>query len=119
VPPARIYDTRSGTGSARGPLPPNSWVEVVVAGPAGVPTMGVDVPPKAVLINVTVTNPTQYSYFAVDPVGAAVGASDLNFAPAQTVANLVVAQVGPDGRVRVYNSAGTADLIVDVYGWFS
>jgi murein DD-endopeptidase MepM/ murein hydrolase activator NlpD len=119
LPPARIYDTRDGTGQARGPLRPNSWVEVGVTGLAGVPAMSADPPPRAVLLNLTVSNPSQTSFFSVDPVGGAIRTSDLNFAFGQTRANLVVAPVGADGRVRLFNAAGTAEAIIDLLGWFS
>jgi hypothetical protein len=119
LPPARIYDTRDGTGQARGALGPNTWVEVAVTAVAGVPARSADPAPRAVLINLTVTNPSQTSFFSVDPAGGTIRASDLNFAPGQTRANLVVAPVGIDGRVRLYNAEGTAHAVIDLLGWFS
>jgi hypothetical protein len=86
---------------------------------AGVPARSADPAPRAVLINLTVTNPSQTSFFSVDPAGGTIRASDLNFAPGQTRANLVVAQVGIDGRVRLYNAEGTAHAVIDLLGWFS
>jgi hypothetical protein len=44
-------------------------------------------------------------------------ASNLNWSPGATVANLVVVPVGPDGRVAVYNNSGEVDVIVDVVGY--
>jgi hypothetical protein len=35
------------------------------------------------------------------------------------VPNLVMAKVGADGKVAVYNDAGSAHLIFDVVGWYS
>ena len=35
----------------------------------------------------------------------------------QTVPNLVVAKAGADGKVAVYNNAGSAHVILDVVGW--
>ncbi len=44
--------------------------------------------------------------------------SNLNFLAQQSVPNLVVAQIGSDGVVDFYNgSAGTVQLIVDVFGY--
>ena len=45
-------------------------------------------------------------------------ASNLNFAPGQTVPNLVVVPVGTDGKIKIYNgSFGAVDLLVDVAGY--
>src|SRR5439155_898236 len=45
-------------------------------------------------------------------------ASNLNFVAGQTVPNLVVAKVGDNGQVTIFNAAGTTNVIVDVSGWF-
>ena len=43
-----------------------------------------------------------------------------NFTPGSTVANLVVAQVGADGKVQVYTgSPGTTHFVVDVAGYYT
>ena len=47
------------------------------------------------------------------------GTSDLNFSAGPTVANIVVVQVGSDGMIDIFNSAGNEDAIVDVYGYYS
>jgi hypothetical protein len=73
-----------------------------------------------VLLNVTVTSPTAGSFVTVYPSGQSQPAtSDLNVTPGVTVTNLVVAAVGADGKVVVYNYAGSAQLIVDVEGWYN
>ena len=44
--------------------------------------------------------------------------SNLNWDRAgQTVANLVYTGLGPDGTVLLYNNAGNASVIVDVFGY--
>jgi hypothetical protein len=45
-------------------------------------------------------------------------ASNLNLGPGQTAANLVVAKVGANGRVSIYNARGHTDVVVDVAGWY-
>jgi hypothetical protein len=45
-------------------------------------------------------------------------ASNLNWVPGQTVPNLVVVKLGPDGKVILFNSGGNVDVIVDVVGWY-
>ena len=75
---------------------------------------------SAVVVNVTVTQPTSPGYLTVYPNGAARPlASNLNFSAGQTVPNLVVAKVGADGKVAVYNNAGSTHVILDVVGWYS
>jgi len=49
---------------------------------------------------------------------AAPGTSDLNWPPGGTVSNLVLARLGPDGRITLLNGAGIAHVIVDVFGWY-
>ncbi|MDP8993095.1 MAG: hypothetical protein M3N31_08620, partial [Actinomycetota bacterium] len=73
---------------------------------------------SAVVVNVTVTQPTMYSFASVTPNGGNAS-SNLNFVPGQDVPNLVVVAVGSDGNVRAYNNAGSTHVIFDVVGWFS
>ncbi len=35
-----------------------------------------------------------------------------------TIANLVVAKVGTDGKVRLFNNSGRVHLVADVTGYF-
>ena len=86
-------------------------------GHGGVPASGV----SAVVLNVTVTQPKAAGYITVYPDGATRPlASNLNFVAGQTVPNLVVAPVGADGKVDLYNgSSGTVELVADVSGYFS
>jgi len=35
------------------------------------------------------------------------------------VPNMVIAEVGVDGKVAFLNSAGSTPVVVDVVGWFS
>jgi hypothetical protein len=113
--PARIMDTRSNLG-ASGPVAPGGTVSLAVIGQGGVPTTAV----SAVVLNVTVTDTTAPGYLTVYPDGVATPlASNLNFVPGQTVPNLVIAPVGADGKVDLYNgSGGTVQLVADVSGYF-
>lgn len=43
--------------------------------------------------------------------------SSLNWSPGETVANLVTVPVGVDGKVDVFNQAGTVEVIADVVGF--
>ncbi|MFI1459050.1 hypothetical protein [Streptomyces roseus] len=113
--PVRLLDTRDGTGARAGAVGPGDVVHLQVTGTAGVPAQGV----TAVVLNVTVTNPTEASHLIVHPHGIArPGVSNLNYTPGQTVANLVVVPV-VDGRVTFYNNSGSADVIADLNGYFT
>ena len=78
----------------------------------------------AVVVNVTVANPTQAGHATIFPKGTRPGDSSVvNFAAGQTVANSAILRPGVDGKVTVHLTTpaanGTADFIVDVSGWFS
>jgi hypothetical protein len=121
VTPVRILDTRSGIGGFSSSVGPGGTIVVTVAGWGGVPLMTSTspVPPTAVVLNVTVTNPTMASYLTLFPDGAArPTTSDLNFLAGQTIPNLVVVRVGANGKVDIFNAAGNADVIADVVGWY-
>lgn len=117
--PARIADTRQGTGVRQGTVPPKGTLRVPVAGIGNVPAADSSAPPAAVVANITVTQPTNDSYLTAYPSGAERPlASDLNFAARQTVANHAVVALGEDGSFDLYNAAGDAHVVVDILGYF-
>lgn len=123
--PARILDTRDGTGTGGStrPLGAGQPLTLQVAGslrhdgvPSGVPPAGV----SAVVLNVTITNPSAAGYLTVYPADASRPvASNLNFVPGQTVPNRVVVKLSRTGQVTIYNPAGNVHVIADVNGWFT
>ena len=114
--PARLMDTRKATG-ASGPVRAGHSVSLPILGHGTVPPHGVG----AVVLNVTVTQPTGPGFLTVSPDGVLrPGTSNLNFSASETVPNLVIVAVGPDGKVDFYNgSAGTVQILADVSGWFA
>ncbi|MGB3411661.1 MAG: hypothetical protein WBA45_10715 [Microthrixaceae bacterium] len=116
VTPARIFDTRP-SGVTQDGLFANTGKfagsrDVQVTGRGGVPTGA-----GAVVVNLTVTNPTHVGYTTVFPTGTTrPNASNLNFVAGATVANAVVAKLSATGSLTIYNMA-VADVIVDVSGW--
>jgi hypothetical protein len=121
VTPVRILDTRSGIGGFSSPVGPAGTIALTVSGWGGVPLMTSTspIPPTAVVLNVTVTNPSAGGYLTLFPDGAPQPTtSDLNFMAGQTIPNLVVVRVGPNGKLDIFNAAGTTDLIADVVGWY-
>jgi hypothetical protein len=113
--PSRILDTRFGNGAPVAKVGPKSSIELQVTGRGGVPAAGV----SAVVMNVTVTEPTLGSHLTVWPAGTARPlASNLNYVGRQTVPNLVVAKVGSGGKVSLFNNSGHTHLIADVVGYY-
>ena len=127
VAPSRLCDTRFGNsndpGCGKAPVSagPAGVLNIQVAGKAGIPSMSSANPPVAVVVNVTGvgattgTYVTAYSSDALSPPRV----SDLNVLVGQADTNLVVVQVGSDGTINLYNAAGSVELIVDVFGYYS
>jgi hypothetical protein len=71
------------------------------------------------VLNVTATNATANTSITSYPSGSGrPNASSLNVTAGQTTANLVLAKLGPDGAVRLFNENGAVDLLADVTGYF-
>jgi len=116
--PARVLDTRDGTGlgGITAPVGPGQTINVQITGRGGVANHGV----AAVVLNATVTEPTQSSFLTIWPTGVTrPGISNLNYVPGQTVPNLVTVSVGEDGKISAYNHAGSAHVIFDVVGYYA
>jgi hypothetical protein len=109
---ARVLDTRT----VGGPLVPGSSRTVSVGGVAGsaVPTGA-----TAVVLSVTAVSPSDAGFLSVQPVASAA-TSNINYAPHQTVANLVVAQLSPAGTFTVTSGGvGSVQVVVDVLGYLA
>ncbi|MGZ4679460.1 MAG: DUF1501 domain-containing protein, partial [Ilumatobacteraceae bacterium] len=112
--PSRLLDTRDGTGGRLGALRQGESINLQVAGRGGVVGS-----PQAVALNVTVTGPTAGSFLTVWPSGETRPfASSVNMVPGQTVPNMVLARVGSNGMVSIFNNTGSTDVVVDVLGCF-
>ena len=117
--PVRICDTRSGQTKAACPagatLGANGTVTVTAAGNGGVPASGA----TAVVVNVTVADTTSRSHLTVFPGGEPEPtASNLNWSTGQNVPNLVTVALSASGTFEAENFAGSADVIVDVEGYY-
>jgi len=113
--PSRIVDTRNGTGTPMAPVGAGAHITVTVAGHGGVPSTGA----TAVIINVTVANPTAASDLVVTPSGVTSATSDLNYVAGQTVPNLVIVKLSTLGQIDIFNAFGTTNVIVDVVGYYT
>ncbi|HZR48529.1 MAG TPA: LamG domain-containing protein [Streptosporangiaceae bacterium] len=114
--PTRIMDTRNGLGGTTGPVAPNSDTKLKIAGTAGIPAAGV----TAVAIDLTLTGPTASGNVATYADGDQLPATaSLNFDPGTVVTDYQVVPVSPDGKIALHlNSAGTAQFVIDVTGYF-
>jgi Tol biopolymer transport system component len=114
--PARVLDTRDGTGGwPVGQRPStDTTVTVQVGGVAGVPANA-----SAVALNVTATDARAAGYVTVYPTGGTRPlASNLNVEQAgQTIANFVVVPLGTNSSVSIYTQSGT-HFVADVLGYF-
>jgi hypothetical protein len=127
--PIRVLDTRTNSGQ-------QGAGETIGAGqtlnfyPGTVPLtnqLDPNVPEdaNAVVLNVTVVNPTAASFLSVWQAGSGpIGTwSNLNFLPGNVVANRVIVPLspensgGPPEQVSIYNYAGSADVVVDLNGF--
>ena len=115
TPPTRLLDTRHGIGTSSGVVSGGSLIAVQVAGQAGAPATGL----TAVALTVTVTQPTAFGHVTALADGAGLpNASNLNFHPGQTVANLVFAPVAAGGRIDLsIAGTGTVQVIADIAGY--
>jgi hypothetical protein len=109
--PTRVLDTRNGTGA----IGPGATRVLDLDGHGGVPPGA-----TGVVLNVTVTNPTAGSYLALWPSDVArPNASNLNFGPAVTIANMVSVKLSPAGTVSIYNQLGSVDVLADVVAYLT
>lgn len=117
--PLRLVDSRPGADTFDDDVAGNGYrragstLQFPVAGRAGIPQQA-----SAVVFNVTVTNPKGPGFLTLHPRGSdRPTASNLNYAPGDTVANSVVAPIGEGGMVCLFSKADT-EAIVDVAGYF-
>jgi spore germination protein YaaH len=115
VAPARVLDTRAGTGLA-GPFSPYAPRTFVVRGQGGVPLTA-----TAVTGTLTVTNQTTpgWAFLGPDPV-AQPASSTLNFPVGDTRATGVTVALSPTGTLSLTfgASGGSAAMLFDVTGYF-
>ena len=113
--PARALDSRSGLGNAIHKIGPDYAVQLPVRGMGRV---GSDA--TAVVANITGTNVAGATYITVWPgENPRPGTSNLNLLPGQTLANLTICQLGPDGTIMLTSPKAECDVIVDIVGFFT
>lgn len=111
--PSRLLDTRIGQGFS-GPVGNGTVITLPVWGKGGVPEGA-----SAVLVNLTVTQPTAGGFLtAYVSGGSTPTVSNANFVAGTTIANLSLVPVGADGAIAIKASvAGSVHVIADVQGY--
>lgn len=112
--PARILDTRLGVGAATAPIGPNAEIVLQVTGAGGVPLDA-----TSVVLNMTSVDGTTPSFITAYPDGETrPNASVLNVQPVVATPNMITVKLGAGGRIRIYNFAGSVNVLADVAGYF-
>ena len=108
----RLADGRRSVRRDR-PRGAGTILELQVAGRAGVPSDA-----ATASLNVTVTEAAGPRFVTVYPCGQPVPtASNLNYAPGDTIPNAVITQIGAGGKVCLF-TYGATQLIADINGYF-
>lgn len=119
--PARIFDTRAGSGEpGQGQTLANGGsVQIPVTGVGGVPSQKV----SAVVVNIGVTNTTSASFIQGYPTGSPPSSStptvDQNWVAGETLSTKAIIGVGAGGSITLTNHDGDVDVVVDVDGYFT
>ena len=117
VTPCRVVDTRGPVGAWGGPALAAGGTRIFVfTGRCGVPATA-----RAVAANVAVTQPTVAGFLAGYAGGTSrPPVSTVNFAAGQTRSANSVLPLGAAGDVAVFclEATGTAQVVIDVYGYF-
>jgi hypothetical protein len=138
ITPTRLLDTRQPAPLDVAPFGRKTMTkpdvtpvfEVQIAGRGGLPAYvdadadGTDDNVLAVAVSITVVNPTATGYLQAWGSGAPEGTSSLvNFYAGEFVPNMAILRPGQGGKLSVRLAApvtdGTADVVIDVFGWFS
>lgn len=119
--PSRLLDTRIGTGAPKAAVPAGGTVKLLVAlGDTYLPPPGYI---SAVAVNITAVDPSGNGFVTAYADGTARPAtSTLNYHTGQTVANSAIVPVAANGEIDLTNemtTAGSANLLVDVVGYYS
>ncbi|QQS20316.1 hypothetical protein IPL85_02625 [Candidatus Saccharibacteria bacterium] len=110
---ARLLDTRQSS-----PMAANSFLDIQVAGRAGVPTSGVEM----VELNIAVASATQSTYVSVgpsDPSRTPPSTALLSAVPGVIVDNGASVRLSSTGAMQLYNAFGNTNVVVDIVGYYS
>ena len=119
VTPARILDTRKGTGTGGkvAKIPANGSITLTVAGVGTIASSGV----TAVSLNLTAVDATANGVITAYPAGESLPTvSNVNYFSGKTIANMSIVPLGTDGRIVLHNNGdGSVDLLADAFGYYT
>jgi hypothetical protein len=111
----RIVDTRSGLGATKATLASGDRIDVQVTGAADVPAGA-----SGVIVNLVAVNTLDHTgYLTPYATGAARPSTSLNYAAGVATSMQAQVKLSADGKMTVYNSSSTTNLVVDVQGYFT
>jgi hypothetical protein len=116
ITPCRVVDTRNAVATNGGPALSTTTRNFQIRGNCGVPSTA-----KAVSLNVTITNPTSYSWLTLWPSGTAQPVvSTINYdSTSPALANgAIVGLSANTNDLSVANAIGGVQVILDVTGYF-
>jgi hypothetical protein len=113
--PTRVADSRIGLRTPKSPFLPGQTRLITVP---GIPDDA-----TAIALNITVTSGTTNGYLTVYGHSVRPGTSTINWSPRATVANAATVQIDPAVTgtqvIRIYNTAGTVSVVVDLLGYYA
>jgi len=120
ITPCRLLDTRLSTtvGPRNTPLGAAETYTVQVTGANG--QCNIPASATAIVVNVTGVSPTARTFVTLFPADASrPTASNLNFVAGQgPTPNLVTVSLSAIGAMKLYNHAGTVQLVGDIAGYY-
>lgn len=116
VSPARLVDTRNGTGLPQAQLSSGSTTTITVGGQGGIPSNA-----SAVFVNFTVTNNVNGGLLTPYNSDLSRPNTSLNFEGGVSTALGTTVDLSSTGKMSLYMSDGGAslDVVVDVFGYFT
>ena len=110
--PTRELDTRT----TNTPFTAGQTRAITIRGLPGVPSTA-----KTAILKITAVDPTaDGGYLTVWPTNAGAtppNVSNLNFNAGMNIPNLVITQIGDDGKINIFNAFGTTHVLIDVLGY--
>jgi hypothetical protein len=113
----RTFNTADGTGGSLAKIGAGATVKLTIAGRSGIPSTGV----KAILMNVSASGRSAAGGITVSAAGSTKpGVMQVYGAANTTMSNMVVSALGETpGKVSIFNTAGTTNVMADLAGYFS
>src|SRR5580704_4619440 len=112
ITPVRALDSRSNTGEH---FSPSHELDVWQVTGTSIPTGA-----TAVVLNLTVVNANSTTFLTLWPDGTGQpGTSNLDVLAGKTISTLVQVGVSAGGFIDIANAAGSADIILDYYGYYA